>query len=217
MPIPHALRPRSPAAPPLPASARRGPAWPSPPCARLSPRRRPPRPPVRTHQRIPSPAYQGNVASLDGNPVPTFVLPSSDLVAKPGSSLDSWFLLSHLETARGTLNTLIHFLQLVLPGGGEGVLAVMAPVLASSTGRFVSEERRFPAGQYFLSTEACEVISPIASICGDAEALMFKGAWEGVGIAFDLTASQDGSMLANAAPGRFPSSAASPTSTPCRP
>ena len=153
---------------------------------------------------LPAVAYQGEVASRGGNPIPIFVSPRGDLVAKPGSSMDSWFLLSHLQSPRGTLDTLIHFLQLVPPGGGEGVLAVMASVLDASTGRFVSEERRFPAGEYSLATEACEVISPIAAIRGDATALNFTGEWAAAGIAFDLTASQSGPMLANAGVGLFP-------------
>jgi predicted secreted hydrolase len=153
---------------------------------------------------MPSVTYQGEVASLDTNPIPIFVSSSQDLVAKPGSSSDSWYLISHLETSRGTLDVQLHLIHRVPPVGGPGALAVSASVLDSSTGRYVSEEQDFPGDQCSFSTETCEVISPIATIRGDAQALNFRGTWSTAGIACDITVAQAGPMLANAGTGLFP-------------
>lgn len=153
---------------------------------------------------LPSLDYQGEIASLDGNLRSVFVSPDQDLVAKPGSSADSWFLLSRLQTSEGQLDILIHLIHHVPPSAGPGVVATMASVLESANGRYRSEEQDFPGDQCSFAIDTCEVITPIASISGDTAALRFAGTWAQAGISCDLTVSQAGPMLANAGTGLYP-------------
>ncbi len=152
---------------------------------------------------LPSTDYQGEVASLDGNLRSGFVSPTEDLVAKPGSSADSWFLLSRLNTSRGQLDVLIHIIHEV-PSAGPGFVAVMASVLDSSVGRYRSAEEDIPGDQCSFAIDKCEVITPIASVSGDAQALRFTGTWSQAEFSCDVTVSQAGPMLANAGTGLYP-------------
>ncbi len=149
--------------------------------------------------------YQGEVASLDGNPLNIFVSAAADLAAKsPEWAFDSWFVTSHLDTPRGQVDLLVHLMR-VLPGpGGPTIVQAMASALDSGTGRYMSEEQDFPEDQCTLSTEKCEVITPIASISGDRQALKVSGSWSTPGVACDLTLRDAGPMLANAATGLWP-------------
>lgn len=149
--------------------------------------------------------YQGEVASLDGNPMNIFVSAGEDLAAKPGPwGFDSWFVTSHLDTPRGQVDLLVHFMRVVTAPGAPAFVQAMASVLDSGTGRYMSEEQDFPEDQCSLSTKKCEVITPIASIGGDRQALNLSGTWPAAGVSCDLTLSEAGPMLANAATGLWP-------------
>ncbi len=152
---------------------------------------------------LPSPDYQGEVASLDGNLRSAFVSVDADLVAKPGSSADSWFLLNRLSSSRGQLDVLIHLIHEVRTAG-PGVMATMVRVLESRNGRYRSEEQDIPGDQCSFATDTCEVITPIASISGDAQALRFTGTWSQADVSCDITVTQAGPMLANAGTGLYP-------------
>lgn len=153
---------------------------------------------------LPSADYQGEAASLDGNPVGVFVSPERDLVAKPGANGDSWFVISRLETSRGRIDLLVHINAAFPTSGVVGKTAVMASMLDASNGRYSSEEQDVPTDQCTFATDKCEVITPIATIRGDAAGLNIAGTWSKAGIACDITIVQAGPMLANAGVGLFP-------------
>lgn len=152
----------------------------------------------------PSPDLQGEVASLAGDPISRFVTAGGDLAAKPGGATDSWFITSHLDTPRGKVDLLVHLIQLVLPNGGPSVVQVMASVLDSSTGRYRSEEQDFPADDCSLATDRLDVVTPIATVTGDPDALRVTGTWSRASISCDLVLSQAGPLLANGGTGLWP-------------
>lgn len=148
--------------------------------------------------------HQGEVASLDGNPMSVFVSSGKDLAAKPGWATDSWFVTSHLDTPRGQVDLLVHLMRVATRPGVPDIVQAMASVLDSSTGRYLSEEQDFPVDLCSLSTDVCAVVTPIASLRGDPQALNIRGAWSRAGIACDITIRQSGPILANAATGLWP-------------
>lgn len=151
-----------------------------------------------------SPQQQGLAAGSDGNPVNVFVSAAADLAAKPGWQSDSWFVTSHLETSRGLIDMLIHVNRISPPDGGPGELQVMASLLDSSTGGYISDEQDFPLDQCSLSAETCDIVYPIGSISGDPQALRVRGTWATIDLTCDITLSQAGPMLANGGTGLWP-------------
>ena len=102
---------------------------------------------------LPSLDYQGDAASLDGNPVSVFVSPDADLAAKPGANADSWFFISRLTTTRGQIDLLVHINAAFPTSGAPGKTAVLASMLDASTGHYVSEEVDVPTDQCSFATD----------------------------------------------------------------
>ena len=153
--------------------------------------------------QMPTPAVQGDAASLDATGVPLFVSPEKDLFAKPGSDQDSWFWVANLNSSRGTLNVLVHFLA-VGAASEHGMLLVMVSVLDPQTSKYVSEEQDFPIAQCSLAADTFEVISPIARATGEGTTSHVTGTWDAAGVSLDLTFTKEGPLLANVANGLFP-------------
>lgn len=147
---------------------------------------------------------QGEVASQEGNGANLFVSIDKDLVAKPGTNLDSWFLVGNLESVRGTMYLLIHYLHVTPPTGGDGLMAVMVSLLDPQTNKYIAQEQDFPGDKCSFATEKFDVITPIASASGTASAMNFKGNWSKAGIEVDITARQTGPLLPNLGSGLFP-------------
>ena len=152
---------------------------------------------------MPSAEFQGEVASQEGSGASLFISADKDLVAKPGSNLDSWFLVGDLEFDRGKMYLLVHYLH-VTPPTGDDLLAAMVSVLDPQTNRYIAEEQDFTGKQCSFNTEKFEVITPIASASGTASGMNFKGNWSKAGIEVDITAQQTGSLLPNVGNGLFP-------------
>ena len=66
---------------------------------------------------MPTAAMQGEAAAFDGIGAAVFVSAEKDLVAKAGTDQDSWFVYGYLESSRGTLALLIHFLHVTVTTG----------------------------------------------------------------------------------------------------
>ena len=152
---------------------------------------------------MPSAEFQGEAASQEGNGAYLFVSADKDLVAKPGADQDSWFLVGNLESDRGTIYLLVHFLHVMQPNG-EDLMAVMVSLLDPQTHKYIAEEQDFPGDQCSLNLEKFEVISPIASASGTTSAMNFKGNWSKAGIEVDINAQQTGPLLPNLGNGLFP-------------
>ena len=152
----------------------------------------------------PSAEIQGEVATRVGNGPPLFVSADCDLAAKPGSHLDSWFLIANLESTRGTMYVLVHYLHVSPQGGAPDLVAAMVSLLDPKTNRYLAEEQDFPGQVCSFDPEKFAVVTPIASASGTTDAMNFKGSWPAAGVAVDLTASQTGPMLPNMGAGLFP-------------
>jgi predicted secreted hydrolase len=156
-----------------------------------------------TAAMMPTPAMQGEAASMDSKGIPLFISPQRDFVAKPGSDQDSWFWVANLETSRGTMNVLVHFLS-VAATTEKGFMGVMVSLLDAKAKTYVSEEQDFPIGLCSLATDKFEVISPIAKASGDSTSSHVAGEWKQAGVALDLKFTKTGPLLANVGNGQFP-------------
>ena len=152
---------------------------------------------------LPSSAYQGEVASQEGNGASLFVSANKDLVAKPGTNHDSWFLVGNLESARGTISLLVHLMHVTQPNGDD-LMTVTVGLLDPQTNKYITQDQDFPGEKCSFGTEKFEVLTPISSASGTTSAMNFKGNWSKAGIEVDITAQQTGPLLPNLGNGLFP-------------
>lgn len=150
---------------------------------------------------MPSAAAQSEAASTVGVGVPLLVSGDADLVAKDGTEQDSWFLICHLDSERGVLDLMIHYIR-ITPPEGEPFVQAIGTVLDPVTNAYYADELVYPTDACTFSRESYDVRTPNGGMSGDSSAMRVTADFPH--LVADLTLRQDGPMLANLGTGLLP-------------
>lgn len=150
---------------------------------------------------IPSVATQGFAATTDGTGVPLFVSPYADLVAKPGSVMDSWYAISRVSGGDTVFDLLNHVVIIARPDG-KAISQTALSLFDHSTGAVTKRDGVTDVSNASFSAERFEVIVPEGEMRGDSSGFRLKTAFENIHVELDLA--PDGVVLSNLGNGLLP-------------